>query len=470
MPSRQDKLHAYQFSTQRVVSALTAQEPNPVEPLFRRPNNAVLASVVVAMLGLAGAAAYGQIVKDGPVEWRNPTAVFVEKDTGARYVYYQPDDKLHPVLNYTSALLIVGSPNARVVSKSRKTLAKAPRGLPMGIPGAPDSLPGASDLVAKPWTLCSRSAAGSRGPQTVLSVADQPRGGYPVAAAKPGTAGEGILASAPDNTIHLVYDNRRFAIPDTGTVRAAFGWRNHQPARLASAVLNAIPTGPDIKVPTVTRRGERSSRLDALIGQLFMAPVQGGGFQFKVALDDGAAYVSDVQAALLRADPNQPAPPITLETAAFSKLPPSTKRLGESADALPPTVPTLVTVSQSVCVTISTAPQAVSTVLVDPAMPEAPPPGATPSTSGTRTALADGVAVPRGGGVLVEAAASPDAAAGSGAVSLITDAGVRYPLASREVSAFLGYQAVAPLRMSAGLVALIPAGPALDPAAAVDPA
>jgi hypothetical protein len=78
-------------------------------------------------------------------------------------------------------------------------------------------------------------------------------------------------------------------------------------------------------------------------------------------------------------------------------------------------------------------------------------------------ARVDLVHVARGQGAVVEAAASPDAPAGSGTVSLVTDSGHQYALASRELLGRLGYAKVRPTRVPAQLIAYLPAGPALDP-------
>jgi hypothetical protein len=76
----------------------------------------------------------------------------------------------------------------------------------------------------------------------------------------------------------------------------------------------------------------------------------------------------------------------------------------------------------------------------------------------------DRVLVPPGRGAVVEALAAPESP--SGALSLVTDLGVRYPLPRPEVLGLLGYPAVTPVRLPAGLVALLPVGRALDPDAA----
>ena len=53
-----------------------------------------------------------------------------------------------------------------------------------------------------------------------------------------------------------------------------------------------------------------------------------------------------------------------------------------------------------------------------------------------------------------------------GAWYLLVDTGVRYPLAGRDVAEMLGYGAVSPTLVPAGLLDLIPSGRSLDPQAA----
>ena len=68
------------------------------------------------------------------------------------------------------------------------------------------------------------------------------------------------------------------------------------------------------------------------------------------------------------------------------------------------------------------------------------------------------------------AAASPSAPAGSGTVSVVTDTGRRYPVASRDLLGRLGYGGVSPRQVPAQLIALLPQGPSLDAARARQPA
>ena len=69
---------------------------------------------------------------------------------------------------------------------------------------------------------------------------------------------------------------------------------------------------------------------------------------------------------------------------------------------------------------------------------------------------------------MVEVVAAPGAT--GGAVSLVTDLGRRHALADPSVLGLLGYGRARLLRLPAALVTRVPAGRALDPAAARSPA
>ena len=55
----------------------------------------------------------------------------------------------------------------------------------------------------------------------------------------------------------------------------------------------------------------------------------------------------------------------------------------------------------------------------------------------------------------------------AGTVSVVTDLGRNYPLSDPELLKVLGYDGVQPVRLPAGLVARLPQGSALTPAAAM---
>src|SRR6266511_323723 len=426
MPSRQDQLHSYQFMVQRVVAALVMRDTDPAQSPFRRIASATLAGVVFAALGLAGAAVYGALRGGSAEGWRDANAVIIERESGAKYVYR--DNKLHPVLNYASALLIVGSATPNVMTVSRSKLAGVPRGRAYGIPKAPDALPDKGNLQSPPWTVCSvpdTTSGGGNGTQSVLSIQRRVDAGRSLDDSK------ALLVSAPGGEVYLLWRSHRYRIRDRDVVLPALAWNAQARTPVATAMLNTLALGADIaRVQLPAARGEKSlATKSAMLGQREAIP---------------------------------------LGQAEYTAAPKATLALPTGETAPPATSPSLVTSASGtvLCAQIAAGGSAAQ-LRVD-----VPPPDLTAATvTGSRlpegTVLADRVLVPPSGGAVVEALASP--AAPGGTLSIITDLGIRYSVPSTDVLGMLGYAGVTPVRVPAEVVALLPVGPALDPLAAQQP-
>ncbi|MFG1606992.1 type VII secretion protein EccB [Actinoplanes sp. NPDC049265] len=457
MPSRQDQLHSYQYSLQRVVAALVTHDPDPHRSPLRRAGTTALVSLVIAALAVGGATIYGLLTGSNTGNMRDESVVYMEKGSGARYVY--TGAKLHPVLNYTSGLLIANGQAPRLVTASRERLASVPLGDPLGIPGAPDSLPVKDDLLTGDWTVCSAPpAAGSTTttPQSTLIIGARATGGTVLAA--PATQA-GLLVRDPAERTYLLFGNRRFPIPANRTTASlrALGWNAQQPWPVAAGFINAVPVGPDLQAPRIDGLGDRSGLAAYRVGQLLT-----DGQQWSVAVRDGAAALTDVQARLLQTDQRIGAP-LNLDTATFSNLQPSRLRFVES-EGLPATIPDLAQPNVRACMTLPVSKDTQAGLRIDATVPAgAPMRGAAAAPGGVQ---ADFVYVPRGKGALVAAAASPNAPAASGTVSILTDTATRYPIAGRELLARLGYGGVTPQQVSSQMIAMLPQGPALDAAKA----
>jgi type VII secretion protein EccB len=474
VPSRQDQLHSYQYSQQRVVAALVTHDPDPHRSPLRRAGTAALISLVVAALAVGGAAVYGLLKGQSSVKPRQEAVVFLEKGSGARFVYLKSDDRMHPVLNYSSALLIANGAEPKLVNASAQSLAEVPLGDPLGIPDAPDSLPAAKGgLVAPVWTVCSRTPvdSGSGAPaQSLLLVGDRLTDGtvLPVPRADtPAADLRGLLVADPARRTYLIYNNKRFPIPAgrLQQTRTFFGW-TQEPLPVAAAWINAVPLGPDLKPPAIQELGEPSSAIDDLdVGRLLQIKGDASGTdKWGVVLRDGVSDITDVQAQLMRAD-RETYGLQEIDLNRYSDLPRSETQLVTEAGAagLPPAVPVLLNGPEQVCLTFdgSDKKEGAISVRLGPTVPAGTP--ATGAAAVPGGVQADFVQVPRGKGALVVAAASPTAPAGSGTVSIVTDTGRRFPVADREVLPRLGYAGVEPQSIPGQLVALLPQGPALDP-------
>jgi len=452
VPSRQDQLHSYQYSLQRVVAALVTHDPDPSRSPLRRAGTTALVSLLIAAIAVGGAALYGLFTGQSSVSPRDPNVVFLEKGTGARYVYLESDRKLHPVINYTSGLLLAGAQSPTLETISAEKLATVQLGAPLGIRDAPDSLPAAGQLLTERWSVCSDNQGANDSPRSTLLVGDKLTDG--MIAAK---AGKALLIQGPDGRTYLVSGNRRFTIPSSrsaATLRV-LGWSDQQPWPAAAAWINAIPLGPDLVAPSIPQPGGVTEANGYPVGQLV-----GHGGQFAVNMPDGLAGVTQMQAKLMQVSGVQ-----AVEIGvAFYQLPGSKTRLSDANDpqGLPSRVPSLAPApSTRVCMTVPVDGKAGDGIRIDPSAPTGEPVAGKSVAPGA--ALADLVHVARGRGVIVVGAASASAPDGSGTVGLVTDSGRFYPLANRSLLEKLGYAGVNPFQVPASLVGMLPRGPALDP-------
>lgn len=458
MPSRQDQLHSYQYSLQRVVAALVTHDPDPSRSPLRRAGTTALISLLIASLAVGGAAVYGLLTGQSNVDPKDPNVVFQEKGSGARYVYLESDGKLHPVLNFASGLLLAGAEAPELKSISADKLATLPLGAPLGIPDAPDSLPAKDDLLSTRWSVCTDNKGDEQTPRSTLLVGDRLTDGTIAA-----TAGEALLVREPQGRTSLVYNNRRYPIPNDDSVATlrALGWAGKEPWPVSAAWANAVPLAANLVGPKIADVGSDSTINGFKVGDL----VTDSGKQFQVILADGAADISPVQAKLMQARPGVAEPRAIGND--FLQLPQSKTRLNGDGDpnALPASVPDLHDSTPArVCMTLPVDAKTGDGVRIDPTVPEGV--AVEPGNTGADVVLADNVHIARGKGVLAVAAASPSAPADSGTVSIVTDTGRSYPLANRGLVTKLGYGGVKLNQIPSELISLLPRGPSLDPARA----
>ncbi|MGW4231030.1 type VII secretion protein EccB [Streptomyces sp. NPDC004980] len=166
MASRRDELNAYTFAKKRTVAAFLQPSPTGTEEGAPRPLRAVVPSLIVGALIVAGFGAWGMFKPTAPKDWDKPgTKVIVGKKSTTRYVVLstgkgkESKTLLHPVLNLASARLLLTPQQFDVVQVGDDILdaGKPPRGPILGIPYAPDRLPEAKDAgTAKRWAVCEQ--------------------------------------------------------------------------------------------------------------------------------------------------------------------------------------------------------------------------------------------------------------------------------------------------------------------------
>ena len=459
MPSRQDQLHSYQYSLQRVVAALVTHDPDPSRSPLRRAGTTALVSLLIASLAVGGAAVYGRLTGHSNVDPKNADVVFQEKGTGARFVYLESDARLHPVLNFASGLLLANSDAPELKSISSDKLATVPLGATLGIPDAPDSLPAKNALLTERWSICTDNQGDESSPRSTLLIGDKLTDGTVAA-----TAAEALLVREPQGRNSLIFNNRRYPIPADRLVATlrVLGWASKEPWTVSSAWANTVPLAASLIAPKVPDDAGATSAVEGFkVGDL----VTDSGNQFAMILADGIADVTPLQAKLLQVVPGIEEPrPIGNQ---FIGLPQSKTRLSDpnNPDGLPPTVPKLHDATPTrACMTLPVDPKSGDGLRIDPTVPSgvAVEAGNTPAN----VQLADFVHIARGKGVLASAAASPTAPADSGTVTIVTDTGRSFPLANRSLQSKFGYAGVKPAQIPSELVSLLPRGPSLDPARA----
>ncbi|WP_027943989.1 type VII secretion protein EccB [Amycolatopsis taiwanensis] len=471
MASKRDQLQAYQFLVQRAISALVTRETDPQQPPFRRPAGAAFVGIALAIISLACVGVYGMIVPGGNNSWRTQSAVIVEKETGTQYVYL--NEKLYPVANYASALLLLGDYRS-TVEVSRNSLEGVPRGPRIGIAGAPNGLPAAEKLLTGSWSLCSTPASDASGTeiaQSVLMAGAQPSGGL-------GLGDQALLVELVSNgDRYVVWRGYRHKINDYGTVGTGLALTAEPWARVDQAWLDVLPEGAPIEPVEVAQAGQPSTavpgRTDILIGSLLVVQASGGGRQYYLAEHDALRPITELQYEIQLADAHvaqaaypggvpKALPLAPMLAAAARRLDP----VAAAADAAPTARPSIVPLADNqvtACATFDPG-NVTPRVVLGATLPPANAWSTTTGRSAAGTPLADRIYVPPGRAALVSAL--PSAGAPSGTLTLVTDMGRRYPLASSDVLKMLGYSAATPVRLPGGLVARVPEGAGLDPVAA----
>ncbi|MFG2848095.1 type VII secretion protein EccB [Kitasatospora sp. NPDC048296] len=161
MASRRDELNAYTFARKRTVGAFLLPSGGGSDEDAPRPVKAVLPSVLVGALVVAGFGVWGVFKPAAPLQWDSGKNIIQGKQSTTRYVVLtDPDGKtkrLHQVLNMSSARLVLPA-DAKVVVVDDGVLDRYPNhGPTIGIPYAPDKLPSKDNASqSMKWSVCDR--------------------------------------------------------------------------------------------------------------------------------------------------------------------------------------------------------------------------------------------------------------------------------------------------------------------------
>lgn len=471
MQSRRDQLQAYRFVNRRALAALVSGEPDVIDPPMRRLTVTTISGIMIAILIAVVFALLGVIKPTQGDKWKAAGSIIVERETGARYVLRA--DVLYPVRNYASAVLAVVPSTPKVVYVDRKDIKNAKRGAAIGIDGLPDSLPSAKNLVTSPWTVCSRLQAGQNDhldAHVSLLIGDD-------AGAVDLPADRAVLVRpVTDKTPFLLWQGQRLAI-SSSSVATSLGLQNATRVDVGTAFLDAVTRGPALRAPSIPGSGNGAIASTTvvggrhpLIGQLLHVTEDDTYF---LTLADGVKAVDPLQTALLktlRISPlNQPVAP--LETSATVAL-----TLTESAGdwqtvqaqfaGLPDKKPVLAddaAQNGGICAIYRDGAGKPTFAVPPSALPVNSPGGTLEESTQSRQGQADSIVLDPGRAAVV---ISDN---GSSTVFVIAEPGKKFAAASGDVLNAFGYGKVKPATLPGQLLPMIPTGPALDPAAALEP-
>lgn len=450
-----DALEDHRLLHRRMGAALLDGDAESAPSAMARLGSGAIAGLFVtaAVVALVGIVAL--LRPGGATAWQQPGAFIVAEETGTRYVYR--DGLLSPIANYASAKLLLGN-NLHVVTVSAKSLASATQGPAIGIPLAPDSLPEAAGMVGTDWSVCAvAGTAGSGGGLQAAVLPGQYVDGEPLG------SNDAFLLRTGAGRNYLVWAAHAYEIDSRWL--PALGFSPTNAVAVDDDVIAALPAGRPIAPPVITGVGQPGR---ALPGETEVRPI-GTIFgdlnnAFYVMTADGLAGLTRLQAVLLLADPQLSAAysggspsalPISAAQVTASAIEPLA---GAGGGVQPPAVAPTLTAwpdgEQHLCLRWG-----------DQRQPELVIGSITEADRGVLTGT-DLVQLPTDGGALAAAVAGPGV---DTTVYLITDSGVRYPIAGQQTLEQLGLAGVSVARVPAEVLDLLPLGPTLDVDAAAQP-
>lgn len=158
MTTRRDLVEAHAFRRRRLVRAFLSGAPRDLEEEAPAPARAVVGGVALAVVLVVAAAVAPVVTTRTPSGWDRQGLV-VSRQTGERYLIAGDAEQPRPVVNVTSAQLVLGMDYTPTIV-SQQTLDGRTAETAIGIVGAPSELPRRSAFVGSGWTACTADDAG----------------------------------------------------------------------------------------------------------------------------------------------------------------------------------------------------------------------------------------------------------------------------------------------------------------------
>lgn len=159
------QVSGWRFVMRRIASGVALHDTRMLVDPLRTQTRSVVMGVLILVTTLVGCFVFSLIRPNGSPA-NNP--VLADRSTAALYV--RVGDRLHPVLNLTSARLIAGRPVNPTTVKS-SALDQFPRGNLIGIPGAPERMVQNTNKDAN-WTVCDAVGGPDAGVTVIAGTPD----------------------------------------------------------------------------------------------------------------------------------------------------------------------------------------------------------------------------------------------------------------------------------------------------------
>lgn len=311
MASRRDELNAYTFAKRRLIAQFLQPNATGSEEGAPRPLRAVVPGAIVGVVILAGFGAWGMFKPVAPKGWdvAEENVIIASKST-TRYVVLETKGKrqLHPVLNMSSAKLLLKPGKGKVINVDESVLdsGKIPHGATLGIPYAPDRLPEAKEAgAAKRWAVCERPGEGGRAIEKAAFVFAE-RQESKTEGPNRLTGGDLMYVEGPGEARYIVdAGGTAYPVADDELLLRQLVGQGREPQRVSEAWLSTLHKGDPISFPRIpdTPGADAgvSGELDPEVNKVGMVltATDGTKNQQYVVLRGRVAPVSDFTAKLL---------------------------------------------------------------------------------------------------------------------------------------------------------------------------
>ncbi len=339
MATKKDLVEAQSFSKRRLTTAFVSGSPGGREVEPHRPMKAVVGGLALTVVLVLGSMAFGWLKGSLPQDWGDNKLV-IAKTSGARYISIK--ETLHPVLNTTSARLLIPAGGFEVITVADDKLAKQKRGSTIGILGAPDSLTPPDALTNSGWVSCLGSEGG-----VTTSVGASAR-------STPAAAGATVVTTGKQTFVISGGMRYPVAAANLSAVVLALGL-DGRPAQAAPAVwTNLFALGPALEPLRLPAFGKPSPGLPpgATVGSVLAVANAGQeARRYLVNASGELEPLPDLAHALYRIGSGSTTEDLTVTPAQVTQLAVRPQRV--APPAWPTALPT--PVSEAPCATLTTS-------------------------------------------------------------------------------------------------------------------